>query len=169
MAISIQRFSQMFTRCYKWAYLALIMVNAVALFFTGGIAVGLLQIYFVAVAIFAINLYSWWGYRSRISWGLELESLLSCGRMITTIMGATIYLADVVALYSPLGLILWEGILFKVIVDSHRLWYWWSCAVLLALEVTYFCCLRSAWKPNEGADVDWKSRFLPESNTESLP
>jgi hypothetical protein len=59
--------------------------------------------------------------------------------MLTILLAASIALAGVVVLFSPVGWILWYKVMFKVLDDqSYRAWYL-SCAALLILEALYFC------------------------------
>jgi len=130
-----------FAKSYKLVYLALILLNIALLMIDVGMNYGLLQIYLIDIAVFGINLVAWWGYRRGKGWALELEQALSIGRMLMAGLASTIFLAGVVSLYSPVGWILWYKLMFSVIDERHRVWYWSGCAILLALEGLYFRAL----------------------------
>jgi hypothetical protein len=126
---------------YKLIYLGLILVNIGLLTIDIGLSYGLLQVYFIDIAVFGINLLSWSGYRGGKGWGLELEQILSLGRMLMVGLASTIYLAGIVSLYSPVGWILWYKLMFGMIDERHRVWYWLGCGVFLVLESLYFRAL----------------------------
>lgn len=129
---------------YKVVYLALILANIALLMIDVGLSYGLLQIYLIGIAIFGINVVAWLGYRGGRSWALRLEQVLSLGRMLMVGFASTIFLAGVVSLYSPIGWVLWYKLMFKVIDEMHRVWYWLGCAVLLILEIIYLRALTRA-------------------------
>jgi hypothetical protein len=137
-----------FAISYKLVYLALISLNVALLVTDVGLNHGLLQIYFIDIAVLGINVVAWLGYRRGKGWALELEQALSLGRILMVALASTIFLAGVVSLYSPVGWILWYKLMFSVIDEGHRVWYWSGCAILLALESLYFCALTRV-SPNE--------------------
>ncbi len=133
-----------YVKIYKVIYLGLILANIALLMIDVGLTYGLLQIYFIDIAVFGINLAAWLGYKRDKPWALELEQILSLGRMLMVGLASTIFLADIVALFSPVGWILWYKVMFRVIDEMHRVWYWGGCAVLLVLESLYFRTLTRA-------------------------
>ncbi len=133
-----------YVELYKLIYLALILANLALLMVDLGLSYGLLHIYFIDIAVFAINVVAWLGYRRGKGWGLEVEQILSVGRMVMVGFASTILLADIVSLYSPVGWILWYKLMFKVIDEAHRVWYWTGCVALIGLESLYFRALTRA-------------------------
>jgi|HubBroStandDraft_1064217.scaffolds.fasta_scaffold55297_2 hypothetical protein len=134
----------MYVETYKLIYLALILANIAVLMIDLGVSYGLLQIYLIDIAVFAVNVVAWLGYRRGKVWGLEVEQILSVGRMLMVGLAATILLADIVSLYSPVGWVLWYKLMFKVIDEAHRVWYWSGCVALIGLESLYFRALTRA-------------------------
>lgn len=130
-----------FVRSYKALYLLAIAANAAALLVEVGFSLGILQIYLIDVALFGINSAAWLAYKQRKTWGLELEIILSVGRMLMILLASTIFLAGIVALFSPIGWLLWYKVMFKLIDRRHRAWYWSVCGTLLLLEALYLYCL----------------------------
>jgi len=128
-----------FVQFYKSLYLAAILANLAGLVLEVRWGLINVPIYLIDIVMFSVNLAGWVGYRQRKPWASELEKILSIGRVLTILLAATIALAGVVVLFSPVGWILWYKVMFKVLDDqSYHAWYS-SCAALLILEALYFC------------------------------
>ena len=133
-----------FARAYRMAYLILIVADLVLMLDWLGID-GLkqnLDIYLIGVSIFVVNLASWLGYLRGKRWGFEIEQVLSIGRIFMILLGATVYAADIVGLFSAVGLILWYELMFSLLAKSYYL-YWAGCATLMVLECRYLWILEA--------------------------
>src|SRR5277367_6330700 len=103
-----------FVQFYKSLYLAAILANLAGLVLEVRWGLINVPIYLIDIVMFSVNLAGWVGYRQRKPWASELEKILSIGRVLTILLAATIALAGVVVLFSPVGWILWYKVMFKV-------------------------------------------------------
>ncbi len=133
----------MFARFYRTSYLVSMVANLVLMLDWLGFD-GIKQnfeICSIDIFLFAINLFSWLGYSRGKEWAFELERILSSGRILMILIGATLFGADVAALFSAVGLILWYEVMLTLLAKSYYL-YWAGCATLLLLECKYLWTLR---------------------------
>jgi hypothetical protein len=130
--------SRLFVPLYKACYMTLIVVNLFMLYEDGGFREH--RTWEIAIVMLLLNLVSWILFSQRLLMGRLSEQTLSLGRIIVVLSAAFVFFADVIALYSPVGLVLWLSLLrISEALSKGRLLVWWfGCAVLLALELTYF-------------------------------
>jgi hypothetical protein len=127
--------------------MTLIVVNLFMLYEYGGFRER--TTWEIAIAMLLLNLVSWILFSQRLPIGRLSEQVLSLGRITVLLLAVFVFFADVIALYSPLGLVLWLSLLrIAEALSRGRLLVWWfGCAVLLALELAYF---RSVSVTNDG-------------------
>jgi len=131
-----------FAAGYKSIYLVAMLANATAMIIEAGFGYDSLWTTLICALFFALNTISWIGYHRGRQWAFDLEQTLSIGRMVMILFASTIFLADVVALYSPVGWLLWYKLmLLRVLDDRDHIWYWMGCGTLLLLEGLYFSSL----------------------------
>ena len=70
----------------------------------------------------------------------DFEQALSLGRIGVLLLAVFIFFADIIGLYSPVGLVLWMSLLRLMQgLAAWRFFAWWSvCAIRLALEFSFF-------------------------------
>ena len=129
---------RLFVPLYKASYMTLIVVNLFMLYDYGGFRER--TSWEIAIVMLLLNLVSWILFSQRLSIGRLSEQLLSLGRIALVLLAAFVFFGDVIALYSPLGIVLWLSLLRAAqALSTQRLVIWWfGCAVLLALELAYF-------------------------------
>jgi hypothetical protein len=137
-----QRF---FVHCYQLVYLAAIAANVILVTIDKGLHLGLLPIYLIALMVFALNAVAWRAWTRGETWAPGVEKVLSAGRLLMIVLGATVFLAALVAQNSPVGWILWWKIMFPLMNQGFG-WYWSACAILLVLESLYFRALSRAYR-----------------------
>ena len=130
-----------FVHCYKLVYLAAIAANIILVTIDKGVHLGLLPFYLIALVVFGINAVSWRAWTRGEAWALGVEKVLSAGRFLMVVLGATVFLAALVAQNSPVGWILWWKVMFALMAKGLG-WYWSGCAILLALEAGFFYSLK---------------------------
>jgi len=118
--------------------MTLIVVNLFMLYEYGGFRER--TTWEIAIVMLLSNLVSWILFSQRLSIGRLAEQILSFGRIAVVLLAAFVFFADVIALYSPLGLVLWTSLLrITELLSKGKLVVWWlGCAALLALELVYF-------------------------------
>jgi hypothetical protein len=154
--VSRARKAWLFAIAYKCTYLFLIVAN-LALFYMH-LGFGREPSPLFAVAFLVANLASWLAFLSGTFWGDLPEKALSIGRIVGILLCATIIVGDLTAWMSPVSASVWIPLLEVSLGQiswkkRNRLVVWWvGCALLLALECVYFCCLRLATS-TEGANA----------------
>ena len=121
---------------YKTLYMSAIVLNSVWMNIGLGRIAQNLSLLFIALTVFLVNWLAWRGYRLRLAWGIELEAILSGGRILTILLASTIVAADLVAWLSPVGWILWYKLMIST-WPSRLFLYWSGCAGLLMAESVY--------------------------------
>jgi hypothetical protein len=129
-----------FLKIYKTTYLAAIVANALWTTIELGHVRSNLDAHVIAAVFFVGNVVAWVGYQRGKPWGLELEQILSGGRMLMVLAGSTVFAADLVAWLSPIGWIFWYKLMSRTI-PAHLGLYWCVCAVLLGMEGLYMYLL----------------------------
>ena len=129
---------RLFVPLYKASYMTLIVVNLFMLYDHAGFRER--TSWEIAIVMLILNLLSWILFSQRLSVGRLSEQLLSLGRIALVLLAAFVFFADVIALYSPVGIVVWLSLVHAAqALSTERFVVWWSgCAVLLALELTYF-------------------------------
>ena len=102
----------------------------------------------IYLAGLTVNALSFLEYARGRRWACELETLLSVGRILGILIAMTIVSADLVAVLSPVGWILWHRVMARTFLVVSRRLYWAACGVLLWVECVYLSCLIDAerWK-----------------------
>jgi len=120
--------------------MTLIVVNLFMLYQYGGFRER--TTWEIAIVMLLLNLVSWILFSQRLPIGRLSERILSLGRISVVLLAAFIFFADLIALYSPLGLVVWLSLLRLTLTGTLsrvRFMVWWfACAALLALELAYF-------------------------------
>jgi hypothetical protein len=129
---------RLFVPLYKACCMTSIVVNLFLLYEGGGFREH--TTWEIAVVTLLLNLVSWMLFSQRLVIGRLSEQILSLGRTIVVLLAALVFFADIIALYSPVGLVLWLSLLriTQVLSKGRFLVWWFGCAVLLAMEISYF-------------------------------
>jgi len=136
----------LFIPVYKACYVTLIIVNFFMLYRYGGFTEH--KTWTISIIVLLLNLLSWILFSRRWRVGQILEQALSLARIVILMLAVFIFFADLIALYSPIGLVLWLNLLrLTQALSAWRFLVWWLvCATLLALEFAY---LRNVSEPFE--------------------
>lgn len=136
---------------YKACYVTLIVVNLFMLYNYDGFKEHTTWI--ISVSFLLLNSISWILFSNGLRIGQVLEQALSLGRSAVVLIAVFIFFADVIALYSPVGVVLWASVLRLVLgLSAWRFLVWWSvCGVLLMLELSFFRAISEPLPPTRAA------------------
>jgi hypothetical protein len=129
---------------YRLVYLATAVCNLLLLLVDVGIGEKNIALYGIYLAGLTVNAFSFLEYARGRRWACELETLLSVGRILGILIAMTIVSADLVAVLSPVGWILWHRVMVRTFLVVSRRLYWAACGVLLCVECVYLSCLIDA-------------------------
>jgi hypothetical protein len=93
-----------------------------------------------------LNSISWILFAQRLSIGKFLEQALSVGRIAVILLAVLIFFSDIIALYSPVGVVIWTSLAQCALgFAAWRLLTWWFfCGALLTLELLFFRAVSEA-------------------------
>jgi hypothetical protein len=130
--------NRLFVPVYKACYVTLIIVNLFMLYDYEGFKEH--TTWKISIIFLLLNLLSWILFSQRRRVGQIFEQALSLGRIVVLLLAVFIFFADIIGLYSPVGLVLWMSLLRLMQgLAAWRFFAWWSvCAILLALEFSFF-------------------------------
>jgi hypothetical protein len=142
--------NRLFVPAYKACYMTLIVANFFMLYNYGGFRER--TTWTIGIVVLVLNLLSWILFSQRLRVGQISEQMLSLGRIAVLLLAAFIFFADLIGLYSPIGVVLWLNLLrLTSALSASRFLVWWLvCAILLALEFAYF---RGVSAPFQEADT----------------